>query len=40
MEKILLSRSYSREDRYRPIYYLGVAVEVGDGDRFIILVLQ
>jgi hypothetical protein len=37
---VLLSLFYSRGGRYRPIYYLGFTVEVGDTDRFIILVLQ
>ena len=36
----LFSWFYSRGGRYRPIYVLGFKVEVGDNDRFIILVLQ
>ena len=34
MKTILLSWFYSRGGRYRPIYYLGFTVEVGDNDHF------
>ena len=36
----LLFWFYSRGGRYRPIYYLGFTVEMGNSSRFIILVLQ
>jgi len=31
---------YNRGGRYRPIYYIGFTVVVGDNDHFIILILQ